>query len=167
MFNRFLPFLFIGAVCFSKVLPADSTHSLGLGAHYWRVVDDLGSDFDDSGVSYLAAYRYSGGLVSIQPEVEVFPKEFGGGTAEFYSPQILAILGDWIYAGVGVGILYSDGDFAEDPFFMFRAGFNIIGIGPITLDINANYIFTDWGDLSSSDIDSDTITLGAMVRVKL
>jgi hypothetical protein len=165
--SRLFSVFFIASVCFSSVLLADSTHSLGLGAHYWRVVDDLGSDFDDSGVSYLAAYRYDGGLLAIQPEVEVFPKEFGGGTEEFYSPQILAILGDWIYAGVGVGILYSDGEFANSPFYMFRAGFNIIGIGPLTLDINANYVFTDWGDLSSSDIDSDTITLGAMLRVKL
>lgn len=167
MFIRFFSLFCISMACFSSPLLADSSHSLGLGAHYWQVIDDLGSDFDDSGISYLVAYRFSSGLLSVQPELEVFPKDFGGGTEEFYSPQVLAILGDWIYAGVGIGVLYSGGDFAENPFFMFRAGFNIIGLGPVTLDINANYIFTDWGELSGSDIDSDTITLGAMVRVKL
>lgn len=167
MCNRLFSVFFILTACFSTVVSADGSHSLGLGAHYWRVIDNLGSEFDDSGVSYLAAYRYDGGLLAIQPELEVFPREFVGGTEEVFSPQILAILGDWIYGGVGAGILYSDGDFANRPFFMFRAGVNIIGIGPITLDINANYIFTDWGELSSSDIDSDTITLGAMLRVKL
>lgn len=167
MSSRLFSALCISIACFSSALFADSTHSLGLGAHYWRVIDDLGSDFDDSGISYLAAYRYSNGLLSIQPELEVFPKEFGGGTEEFYSPQILAILGDRIFAGVGAGILYSDGEFADSPFFMFRAGVGLLSLGPVTLDINANYVFTDWGDLSSSDINSDTITLGAMVRVKL
>lgn len=167
MSTRLLSVLFMVSACFSSFVFANSSHSLGLGVHYWRVLDDLGAEFDDSGVSYLAAYRFSGGLVSIQPELEVFPKDFGGGNDEFYSPQILAILGDRIFAGVGAGVLYSDGNFANRPFFMFRAGVGILTMGPVTLDINANYVFTEWGNLSSSDIKSDTITLGAMIRVKL
>ncbi len=144
---------------------AESTHSIGVGAHYWKVLDDIGDeDFDESGLSYIGMYRYDGGLLAIQAEVEVYPGDFGNVEDEVYSPQVVAILGDGLYAGIGAGILYSDGEFANKPFFLFRAGINILAFGPVVLDINANYIFTDFDELSSSDIDSDTVTLGAMLR---
>jgi hypothetical protein len=167
MHTRFTFFLCAALLAFASPLFAANSHSLGLGAHYWRVVDDLGSDFDDSGISYQLSYRHGSGLLGIQPELEVFPKDFGASDNEVFSPQILLVLGEWIYAGAGAGILYSDGDFADSPFFMLRAGFNIFGLGPVSLDINANYIFTDLGDFSRSDVKSDSITLGAMVRIRL
>ncbi|MDF3130660.1 hypothetical protein P0Y35_15735 [Kiritimatiellaeota bacterium B1221] len=145
--------------------PAESTHSIGAGAHYWKVLDDIGDeDFDETGLSYIGMYRYDSGLLAIQAEMEVYPGDFGNVSEEVLSPQVVAILGDGLYAGIGAGILYSDGEFANKPFFLLRAGINILTIGPIVLDINANYIFTDFDELSSSDIDSDTITLGAMLR---
>lgn len=144
---------------------AETTHSIGFGAHYWQVLDDIDfGDFDSSGLSYMGVYRFDGGLLALQPELEVFGSDFGTATETVYSPQILAILGDGLYVGIGAGILYSGGDFANKPFYMFRAGFGIPVFGPITLDINANYVFTDFDNLSSSDINSDTITLGAMLR---
>ncbi|MGA0369287.1 MAG: hypothetical protein ACO3N7_07540 [Kiritimatiellia bacterium] len=149
----------------SLPLFSQATHSIGIGAHYWRVIDDLEVDnFEESGLSYLGVYRYDGGLLALQTELEVFPSDFGASTEQVYSPQVLAILGDGIYAAIGAGILYSDGEFADKPYYLLRAGLNIIAFGPLTLDINANYLFTDFDNLSSSDIDSDTITLGAMLR---
>lgn len=146
-------------------LSAEATHSIGVGAHYWQVLDDIDfGDFDNTGLSYMGIYRYDGGLLAIQPEIEVFGSDFGTADKTVYSPQVLAILGDGLYAGIGAGILYSDGQFANKPFFLLRAGFSIIAFGPIILDINANYVFTDFDNLSSSDIDSNTITLGAMLR---
>jgi len=152
--------------CLSMPLFAqNSPHSIGFGAHYWQVIDDLDeTGFDESGLAYIAAYRYDGGLLAFHAELEIFPSDFGAVDEEVYSPQVIAILGDGIYAGLGAGILYSDGDFAEDPFFLLRAGLNVVAFGPVTLDINANYVFTDFDNLSSSDIDSNTITLGAMLR---
>jgi hypothetical protein len=161
------PLLF--ALLFAMVLPAtaqNSPHSIGLGVHYWQVLDDLDeAGFDESGLSYIAAYQYDGGLLAVQAEVEIFPSDFGVVEQEVLAPQVLAILGDAIYAGIGAGILYSDGEFADEPYFLLRAGLNIIAFGPVTLDLNANYVFTDFDSLSSSDIDSDTITLGAMARI--
>lgn len=154
---------------FFLVLPLsaqNSPHSIGFGAHYWQVLDDLDeAGFDKSGLAYIGAYRYDGGLLAIHAELEVFPSDFGTVEKEVFSPQVLVLLGDGIYAGIGAGILYSDGDFADKPFFMFRAGLNVVAFGPVTLDLNANYVFTDFDNLSSSDIDSDTITLGAMLRL--
>lgn len=152
-------------MCFSFSAHANSPHAVGAGAHYWRPVDDLDADSDGDSISYILAYRYDGGLMALHAELEYFPEDFGTNSDPVYSPQVLAILGDHIYAGIGAGILYSDGDFSDEPFFMLRAGFNILALGPVTIDINANYVFTDLDEVS--DIDSDTITLGAMLRVKL
>lgn len=150
----------------SPSVAQNSPHSIGLGVHYWQVLDDLDeAGFDESGLAYIGAYRYDGGLIALHAELEVFPEEFGAAAEEVYAPQVVAILGDGIYAGIGAGILYSDGEFADTPYFLLRAGLNIIAIGPLSLDLNANYIFTDFDNLSTSDIDSNTITLGAMARI--
>lgn len=143
----------------------NSPHSVGFGVHYWTVLDDYPTaDFDEKGLAYLGAYRYDGGLIALQAELEVFPEDFGAAGETVLSPQGLIILGDGIYAGIGAGILYSDGEFAGSPFFMLRAGLALLSIGPVTLDLNANYVFSDFDELSSDDIDSSTITLGAMAR---
>ena len=163
---KFCPFACL-LVLFSLSVPAQesSPHSIGIGAHYWRVIDDYDEvDFDENGLAWIGAYRYDGGLLAFHAELEVFPEDFGAAGETVYSPQALAIIGDGLYAGIGAGILYSDGEFADSPFYLLRAGLNIVAFGPVVLDLNANYVFTDFNNLSSSDIDSDTITLGAMVR---
>lgn len=164
----FVSLLVAPILCLSPALRADSTHAIGLGAHYWRVIDDIEvDDVDEAGVSYLAAYRYDGGILALQAELEVFPEEFGGAGETVYSPQALLIVGDGVYAGIGAGVLYSDGEFADAPFYLLRAGIALAAFGPLTLDLNANYVFTDFDNLGSDDISSDTITLGAMLRVEL
>lgn len=166
MNRNLLPFAFLTFFLLATFsVHAESTHSVGFGAHYWRVIDDIDdTDFDESGLSYILAYRYDGGLLAFQAELEGFPSDFGTSTEAVYSPQLVAVIGDGLYAGIGAGILFSDGEFADSPFFLLRAGFNIVAFGPFVLDLNANYIFTNFDNLSSSDIDSDTITLGAMLR---
>jgi hypothetical protein len=37
----------------------------------------------------------------------------------------------------------------------------------ISLDVTANYRFTKWGELEGEDIDTDTIVLGAALRLSL
>ena len=63
-------------------------------------------------------------------------------------------------------IFYTDGEFSDDPFFVLRAGFDIEVLPSLRLDLNANYHFTDFESISTvdEDVDTDTITLGAMVR---
>lgn len=162
------PLFFVLTLGFSLTSSyAEPTHSVGLGVHYWRVLDDIDIDnFQESGLSYLAAYRYDGGLLAFQGEVEYFSSDFGVSTESVYSPQFVVILGDGIFAAIGAGILYTDGEFANKPYYLLRAGFNIIHIGPVALEINANYLFTDFSSFSTDDIKSDTITLGAMARLE-
>jgi len=165
-FSLFLALAPLLALSFS--LRAETTHSIGLGAHYWRVIDDIDVDnVEESGLAYLGAYRIDGGLIAFQGELEVFPEDFGGATERVYSPQALVLVGGGIYAGLGVGVLYSDGEFADKPYYLVRAGIELAAFGPVSLDINANYLFNDFDSFDTSDIDTDTVTLGAMVRVEL
>ena len=59
---------------------------------------------------------------------------------------------------------YSDGAWGGGPFYAFRVGADLEVLPHIHLDINANYRFEDWGKLNTSDVSSDTITLGAAAR---
>ena len=84
-----------------------------------------------------------------------------------WSPEAFVLVGGTIYAGAGVGIYYSDGFFNDSPFFMLRAGLDFAILPFLSLDINANYRFNDWGSLDTSDLDTDTIRLGAAIRFNM
>jgi hypothetical protein len=143
---------------------------LGLGANYWQAVDSIDEDeFDEDGLSYIASLQFNLAEYSkIELGVEWYEAGFGGSAKDIYAPQAFFLLGKGLYVGAGVGGYYTDGDFANDPFFAFRAGFDVEILPSIYLDINANYRFENWDDLSAddTDVDSDTITLGAAVRLE-
>ena len=85
-----------------------------------------------------------------------------------WSPEAFVLVGGTIYAGAGVGIYYSDGVFNNSPFFMLRAGLDFAILPFLSLDINANYRFNDWSTFSTtSDLDTDTIRLGAAIRFSM
>ena len=143
---------------------------VGFGANYWQTVDNIDVDeFDEDGLSYIASLQFNlADYSKIELAVEWYEAGFGGSTEDIYAPQAFFILGKGLYAGAGVGGYYTDGDFANDPFFAFRAGFDVEVLPSLFLDINANYRFENWDDLSDegSEIDSDTVTLGAAVRLE-
>jgi len=142
---------------------------IGVGAHYWRAVEDIDvDDVDDNGFSYLGSVRYRlASLLAVQAELEVFPEDFMGLEDEVYSPQGMVILGNVIYAGLGIGTYYYDGEFADDPFYILRAGLDLELIPRVHIDINGNYQFTDFESLKDihENVDTDTVTLGAAVRI--
>ncbi len=145
-------------------------HRLGLGAHYWTAVKDIDvKDVDKDGFSWVATYQYKPGAFGLGLDVEWKEKGFAGSTKDVYEPQAYLILGRALYAAAGVGGYYSDSEFAKDPFYLFRAGFDLELLPSIRLDIHAIYRFEEWNDLKSDDrnIDSDTITVGAALRIAL
>ncbi len=79
----------------------------------------------------------------------------------------MLLVGTWIYAAGGIGVYYSDGDFADDPFFVLRAGLNLELLPSLYFDFNVNCRFETWDDLqeSESNIDTDTVMLGAALRL--
>jgi hypothetical protein len=150
-------------------------HRLGLGYEYWRTVEGLptGSELagiEDNGSSWVISYQYRpAGFFTFELDAEIFDNGFGGSTDTAVAPQAFVLVGRGIYGGVGVGFTYSsglEGDFS-DPFFMGRLGINFSFLGPIQLDIHGTYRFHDWEGLQGIDINTDTYTLGAVLRFKI
>ena len=146
-------------------------HRFGAGIHYWRTIDDVNVDeFDEDGMAWTFSYQLRPApLLGIELAVEALPDGYGGGAEEVYSPQAYLIVGKGIYAGLGVGGFYTDGDFQDDTFYALRAGLELELLPNVLLDVNANYRFTEWDDIKTveEDVDTDTITLGAAVRLEL
>lgn len=166
--------MIIGVLClFSAGQAIAVEHRIGGGAHYWRTIDDLEEDdfdIDEDGVAYLASYQFvASSLFKLEIDLEVFPEDFGGTDEIVYAPQVFALLGAGIYGGIGIGTYYVDDEFADDPFYSLRAGIDLEVLPSVRLDINANYTFADFESIKTvdQDIDTDTITLGAMLRIEL
>ena len=154
--------------CPSYSQEKETQHQLGIGAHYWTSVKNIDFDnVDENGFSYSAMYQFHYGWVGIEAAVEWFKKGFAGSTEDVYQPQAFLLLGKVIYVGAGIGGYYSDGDWADDPFYALRAGLDIPVLPFLHLDINANYRFEDLKDFSDKTkrIDTDTVTLGAAARL--
>jgi len=85
------------------------------------------------------------------------------------TPQLYVLFGRAFYAGVGVASNYTnagDGDFS-DPFFIGKVGVDLLLLPKIHLDINADYRFNEFDELYEYDYDTETITLGATLRITL
>lgn len=142
-------------------------HRLGVGANYWKTIDDVDlGNVDEDGFSYIASYQFAPGIFKFELDLEYYP-DLAGGSDTLWSPEAFVTVGGVIYAGAGIGIYYSDGNWGDEPFYMLRAGLDIPVLPFLFLDINANYRFNDWGSLSGSDLDTDTIRLGAALRIAL
>lgn len=154
-------------VCVSS---ARAESSLGLGAHYFRTVDSLDKPFDEDGLAPVISYRADLiPLLMLQLDGVLYPDGYAGSEKDVFSPQAFLLVGSGIYAGVGVGTLYADGDFSDSPFFALRAGVTLALFPALHLDINANYEFSNWDGINKLDknVDSDTVTLGAALRFLL
>lgn len=143
---------------------------LGVGVHYWRTLDDIEiDDLDRDGLAWMVSARFfPESLVSLGLEVEQFPEEFAPGDEAVYAPAAYLVLGRSLYAAVGVGGYYRDGDFADDPFYAARLGIVLEALPQVFLDLNANYRFEEWEQFNEDEhkIDTDTVTLGAALRIQ-
>jgi len=146
----------------------EKNNRFGVGAHYWTTLKNIDvQNVDKNGFSYMLTYQYHYGWIGVEADVEWFQKGFGGASQDVYQPQAYLILGKVIYVAAGIGGYYSDGKLADNPFYAFRAGLDIPLLSILHLDVNANYRFENWDDLSTEgkDISTDTVTLGAAVRL--
>ncbi len=138
---------------------------IGAGANYWVALKDLDEhDVDEDGFSYLASVQLRNPMAGIGADVEMLPDRFG---KDAYAGQAYVILGKAVYAGAGIGITLTDGEFANEPFFSFRAGLDLEIFPGLYLDIYGQYRFKDRADLKNedTDIDLDTIFLGGALRL--
>ncbi len=148
-------------------------HELGVGLHYWETLDDLDLgdvEIDESGTSGLLLYRLNpAGPLAFEFDLEVFGDGFAGATDTAVSPQVFALIGGTLYAGVGVGVVFADelpgGDDVSDPFYVARVGLALPLLPRLKIDLNANYQADTFDDLDQAD--SDTITIGAHLRLRI
>ena len=144
---------------------ADDNNRLGVGAHYWTTVKNIDvHNVDRHGFSWIGSYQYWPSLIGIEADVEWLQDGFAGASQDVYEPQAYLILGRTLYAAAGIGGYYSDSNWGDKPFYAFRAGVTFEVLPRLYLDITADYRFEDWSGLKASDINSDTITVGAAAR---
>ena len=159
--------LLIGGLLVCPTAWAENAHRVGGGLRYWVALDDIDvEDVDEDGLSFILSYQYvMAEYFKLEADLEFLDEGYAGADEAVWSPQAYFLIGKGLYGGVGVGINYSDGDWADDPFFAFRAGVDLEVLPSIFLDINANYRFEKWNfDRIEEDIDTDTITVGAILR---
>ena len=168
--KRKTPFTALIALCglcfFHSVAHAGSSR-LGVGVNYWQTLDDLDvDDIDEDGFSYLVTYQYHPQLIGLELDLEYIPDRF---VDDAVAPQAYAILGETLYIGAGLGWVAQDGSFEDEPFYAFKAGVDLDMFTSLHLDVSVNYRFNDGSDLEDSDtnIDTDTLFLGAAVRWEL
>jgi hypothetical protein len=171
MINRLFRLSLLAALIGALTVPAaHATGRLGLGVNYWTTVDSIDvDDFDENGISWIGSVQFQLADYSrFEVALEWFEKGFGGSTEDIFAPQAFFLLGKGVYAGIGVGGYYYDSEFADDLFYALRAGFTSELLPSVFIDINGNYRFESFDSLSEedTDIDTDTITLGAAVRLE-
>jgi hypothetical protein len=155
----------------SVLFTASASHAefrLGGGIHYVKTVGDIKDtpEFDSNAFNIVASAQWDIPLVKLEADVE-WINDYGGTGNSLVLPQAFVLVGGFLYGGAGIGTGYIDGTWFDGPFYALRVGIDF-PLGPIGLDINANYRFVDTGaleDLGSKDLDS--ITFGAIVRFKL
>jgi hypothetical protein len=161
----------VGISCLAPTAALAGAHRLGLGANYWKTVNNLDTsdvtNIDESGLSWIGSYQYAPeGIFKLEFDLEYYPSLIEG-EKTFWSPEAFVLVGGTLYAGAGIGIYYSDGEFNKSPFYMLRAGLDFALLPFVSLDINANYRFNNLDTFDSHDLKTDTIRLGAAVRIAL
>jgi hypothetical protein len=147
-------------------------HSFGLGAHFFRTVDSVSdvSGIKDDGNSWVASYQYiPRGLFTLQADFEYFSDGFSGSTDTAFAPQVFLLIGHGLYGGIGVGQTFADdlpGN-STDPYFMARIGYELALLGILSVDIQGTYLFENWEAVGDLNVQTDTLTLGVVVRFRL
>ena len=159
-----------GLLVIAQGIKAESAQRFGVGVNYWTMLDNVDvKNIDDKGLSWLVTYQYKpASLLKLEADLEVFPKGFQGIDDNAFAPEAYLILGSGLYAGVGAGILYAHGDFAQNPFYALRAGIDLNLFAKVYLDLNVIYRFQDWTALSdmAHNVNSDSLMLGAAIRME-
>lgn len=133
---------------------------LGLGLHYRETVEEIGDSdgFDSDSLGYLGVFSFGPALLNFELDVEYIPNYIN--EEDLVQTSIYAFIGHNIYAGMGTGISYYDGEWYDDPFFDIRAGLKFM-----IFDVFASYRFQkldEVGDLESDDLNS--VTFGALLK---
>ena len=148
----------------------DDGFELGAGATYWYSIDEVkDQSFDRDGLGLMLSSSIPlTKAVALGLEIEQSPDNFVFLDKHLYLPAAYVILGDGIYAALGIGTYYYDGDFYGDVWYALRAGFKVPVISDgLVLDVNLNYRVEDWDGIKDAgdSVDTDTLMIGAALRL--
>ncbi len=145
--------------------PAEAGARFGGGIHYLNTLGDIkdNSEFDENSIGIMGSLLFTSQLLKLEAIAEYIP-DYAGLDEALILPQGYALLGDFIYGGVGIGTGYFDGEWMEDPFYALRAGVDFY-LGGLDLDVFATYRFMTWNELEGlEEDDANSITFGALIR---
>ena len=138
---------------------------LGAGVHYMETVGDIkdAEGFDSGALNFLLAAKMGLGLITIEGDSE-WALDYGGSDHTLWLPQVFALVGlRLFYGGAGIGAGYLDQEWFDHPIYTLRAGVNL-PLGPVKVDVNANYQFMSTSVAEGVDSDDlDSVTFGAIV----
>lgn len=148
--------------------PAQAGQRIGGGVHYLKTLGDIKDtpEFDEDAFGFVASYQCDILMFKVEGDVE-WILDYGGSGKALVLPQAYVLLGDFIYAGAGIGTAHFDGESSDEPFYALRAGVNF-ELGGLDLDAYALYRFLDtdvFEDFGEQNLDS--IIFGAQVRFQL
>lgn len=147
-----------------------ATHRIGGGFHYWRSLESADIEgVDEDGIAALISYQYQMfKFLTFDATLEFSGKGYAGAAQGVIAPQAYVLLGRAVYAGVGAGIQYSDGEFGEQPVLVARAGLDLEILPTIFLDLNAKYRIESWGfaAIEGDELDMTLVTVGAALRIE-
>ena len=138
---------------------------IGAGVHYMETVGDIkdAEGFDSGALNLLLGARLGLGLITIEGDSE-WALDYAGSDHTLWLPQVFALVDlRLLYGGVGIGAGYINQEWFDHPIYTLRAGINL-PLGPVSVDVNANYQFmstTLADDLDTDDLNS--VTFGAIV----
>ncbi len=148
----------------------DSNFQIGVGANYWVAIEDAADEsFDEDGLGWMISARYMATpYFGFGLELERSPDNYVALEEPMYCPAGYLILGKGLYAGLGVGTYFYDGDFVEDVFYGLRVGVVAEVVPHLVIDINLNYRVDEWSGIKNVDeeVDTDNVILGGAVRLK-
>jgi hypothetical protein len=144
-------------------------HRLGVGANYWHTIDEIkdADEFDRDGVSWYVSYQLKPvWLLFFDLQLEQMPEGFMASAKEVYAPQAYAgIEFLFVYGALGIGKYFADE--TDELFYAVRAGLNLNLLPFLGLDLYGNYRFGEWNGIEErKNIDTDTVTVGAAVRLE-
>ena len=147
-----------------------SNFQIGVGANYWVALEDaVDESFDEEGLGWMISARYMATpYFGFGLELERSPDNYVALEEPMYCPAGYLILGKGLYAGLGVGTYFYDGDFIEDVFYGLRVGVVAEVVPHLVIDINLNYRVDEWSGIKNVDeeVDTDNVILGGAVRLK-
>ena len=161
-------FLIVASLLGFSLATASAESSLGIGVRGFHSVDSVPNRFQKTGLGATLSLRTElNDLMAAQFELDHYDDGYAGASKDVLAPQAFLLVGGELYAGAGVGILYSSKDFADKPFFVLRIGYLAPISDRLSLDINASYEFSEWKRINEFDptVSSDTVVLSAAFRI--